>query len=125
MKFLQGLPVIVNITVLNGMDVHGRFKKRVSKFLIDFNWKILILFKQKKPEWHPSKATHGDYLRMTFEYSNELWPWSGNLAVRISVSSNASNYDGVVDGLIKVTIESTSKNIGFLFLNLKFRSEND
>lgn len=30
----QGMPLIVNITVLNGMDVTSRFKKRVFKFSI-------------------------------------------------------------------------------------------
>lgn len=49
---------------------------------------------------------------MSFEYSENLWPWSGYLAVKISVSSNASDFDGVVDGFIKATIESPNKNLG-------------
>lgn len=44
---------------------------------------------------------------MSFDYSVTMWPWSGYFSVKIAVSSNASNFDGVVDGLIKVVIESS------------------
>ncbi len=66
----------------------------------------MYLSKIYQPEWHPSKATHGKYLKMSFDYSKKLWPWSGYFSVKISVSENANNFDGVVDGLIKVVIES-------------------
>lgn len=59
-----GMPVIVNVTILNGMGVTGR--------IVD------------KPTWHPYTPQFGEYLDMTLTHSDLLWPWSGYLAVSIS-----------------------------------------
>jgi len=54
---------------------------------------------------------------MSFDYSKKLWPWSGYFSAKISVSENANNFDGVVDGIIKVVIESGNQGKTF-FVNL-------
>ena len=62
--YYTSMPVIVNVTILNGMGVTGR--------LID------------KPTWHPYTPQYGHYLNVAITYSDLLWPWSGYLAVAIS-----------------------------------------
>ena len=61
----SGMPVIVNVTILNGMGVTGR--------IVD------------KPTWHPYTPQYGEFLRVALTYSDLLWPWSGYLAVSISM----------------------------------------
>ena len=62
--YYGGMPIIVNVTILNGMGVTGR--------IID------------KPTWHPYTPQYGEYLHLALTYSDLLWPWSGFLAVSIS-----------------------------------------
>jgi len=37
-----------------------------------------------------------------------LWPWSGFVAVSISVAKRAANWEGIAQGQITMTIESPS-----------------
>lgn len=66
------MPIIVNVTILNGMGVAGR--------IID------------KPTWHPYVPQFGHYLDVALTYSDLLWPWSGYMAVSISKSTLILNY---------------------------------
>ncbi len=69
--FYTAMPVIVNVTILNGMGVTGRIVE--------------------KPTWHPYTPQFGHYLDLAITYSDLLWPWSGFLAVSISKSSSRYN----------------------------------
>uniref|UniRef100_A0A8D8UG00 Membrane-bound transcription factor site-1 protease n=1 Tax=Cacopsylla melanoneura TaxID=428564 RepID=A0A8D8UG00_9HEMI len=82
------IPVIVNVTILNGMGVVGR--------ILD------------KPQWFPYTPHNGEYLEISLSYPDNgiLWPWSGYLAVHISVSEAASDWSGTVQGHIELTVES-------------------
>ncbi|XP_074645435.1 membrane-bound transcription factor site-1 protease-like [Tubulanus polymorphus] len=80
------VPVIVNITILNGMGVSGK--------IVD------------KPIWQPFTPQFGNYIEVAFSYSHTLWPWSGYLAVSISVTKTAANWQGIAQGQVSVTIES-------------------
>lgn len=62
--YYSGMPIIVNVTILNGMGVAGR--------IVD------------KPTWHPYTPQFGEYLNLVLTHSDLLWPWSGYLAVSIS-----------------------------------------
>ena len=77
-----GMPVIVNVTILNGMGVTGH--------IVD------------KPQWQPFTPQFGSHIEVAFHYSQVLWPWSGYLAVSISVSQNAANWEGVAQGQVCV-----------------------
>lgn len=83
-----GMPTIVNVTILNGLGVSGRI---ISK-----------------PLWYPYIPQMGHYLEVSVVYSNILWPWSGWLAVYLSVSSAAADYTGTAQGHIELTVESPS-----------------
>ncbi|XP_031346784.1 membrane-bound transcription factor site-1 protease isoform X2 [Photinus pyralis] len=84
--YYGGLPVIVNVTILNGLDVSGHVVG--------------------KPQWHPYSPQQGQLLDVAISYSEFLWPWSGWLAVSFSVSTEGATYDGFAQGHITLTIES-------------------
>ncbi|KAG1681669.1 Membrane-bound transcription factor site-1 protease [Nymphon striatum] len=84
--YYSAIPTIVNVTILNGMGVSGK--------ILD------------KPSWHPYVSQHGNFLDIAFTYSDVLWPWSGYLAVHISVSKEASSWEGIAQGHIMLTIQS-------------------
>jgi membrane-bound transcription factor site-1 protease len=86
------MPLIVNVTILNGMAVTGTING--------------------KPQWHPYIPHHGEYLDIAITYSDILWPWSGWMAVHISVSSEAAHWEGIAQGHISLTVESPSSERG-------------
>lgn len=81
-----GMPVIVNITILNGMGVTGHIVG--------------------KPQWQPFVPQFGAHVEVAFQHSPVLWPWSGYLAVSISVSANAANWDGIAQGQVGFAVMS-------------------
>ncbi|XP_042143236.1 membrane-bound transcription factor site-1 protease isoform X4 [Ixodes scapularis] len=82
----SSLPVIANITILNGMGVSGRI---VSK-----------------PEWHPYLPENGHFLDLAFGFPEVLWPWSGFLSIHFSVRAEAAQWEGVAQGHVSLTVES-------------------
>lgn len=80
------IPVIVNVTILNGMGVVGKIVE--------------------KPQWFPYAPHNGEYLEIGMTYSEILWPWAGYLAVHISVSPSAAEWQGTAQGHIEVKVES-------------------
>ncbi|XP_071545683.1 membrane-bound transcription factor site-1 protease [Panulirus ornatus] len=84
--YYGAMPIIVNVTILNGMGVSGR--------IVD------------KPIWHPYTPQFGHHLDIAFTYSEVLWPWSGHLAVWITVAESGKEWEGFARGHISVTIES-------------------
>jgi len=75
---------LVNLTVLNSVAVTGEI---VSE-----------------PSFHAGK--NGRFLDLSFSWSPLLWPWSGYLAVSISVREEAALWEGYAEGLIKFTVRS-------------------
>lgn len=65
---------------------------------------IPILFCQ--PRWEPYIPHHGNYIDVAFSYSKTLWPWSGYLAISISVAKSGASYDGIAQGRVSLTVES-------------------
>ena len=87
------MPTVINMTVINGMGVTGTIPNT--------------------PTWHPNKQTKGSLLEVSFTYSSLLWPWSGFLTVKISVSQAGAQFAGTVEGYILLTVQSpaTSEDI--------------
>ena len=46
---------------------------------------------------------------MAFSYSSVLWPWSGYLAVSISVTKKAASWEGIAQGHVMVTVASPAE----------------
>lgn len=84
--YYGAMPVIVNVTILNGLGVSGHIVG--------------------KPQWFSYTPQQGNLLEVSVSYSEVLWPWSGWLAVSLTVSSNGSTYEGLAQGHVSVTIES-------------------
>lgn len=89
--YYSGVPIIVNITVLNGLAVFG---KVVSP-----------------PIWYPYSLNNGHYLDVNIRYSETLWPWSGWMAITLSVSPTIpEDWSGTAAGHIELTVESAGIN---------------
>ncbi|EDV29792.1 uncharacterized protein TRIADDRAFT_19704, partial [Trichoplax adhaerens] len=84
--YYSGIPVIVNLTVLNGMSVSGE--------IVD------------EPIWHPYLLNHGNFLKVSFSYTQSVWPWAGYVAIAFSVSEKAARWNGTVAGHINITVKS-------------------
>ncbi|XP_002164301.2 membrane-bound transcription factor site-1 protease isoform X1 [Hydra vulgaris] len=84
--YYSAMPVLVNMTILNGMGVTGRIKEM--------------------PIWEPLNENHGNLLKIAFAYSDNLWPWSGYLAVYLSVSKEGEAWTGIVQGVITLSVTS-------------------
>lgn len=83
--YAGSMPVMFNVTILNGMGVHGKVVHG--------------------PVWKPSNEA-GKKLEIRFDTSDIIWPWSGYMALYIIVDSESSTYKGRAEGTIEVTIES-------------------
>ncbi|XP_066438330.1 membrane-bound transcription factor site-1 protease isoform X3 [Eleutherodactylus coqui] len=88
--YYGGMPTIVNITILNGMGVTGR--------IVD------------KPDWQPYLPHNGDNIEVAFSFSSVLWPWSGYLAISISVAKKAASWEGIAQGHVMITVASPEEN---------------
>ena len=61
-----------------------------------------------QPIWHPYISHNGQHLDVSLSYPSVLWPWSGYLAVSLSVSKDARSFTGVAEGHISLTVASTT-----------------
>ncbi|XP_035792617.1 membrane-bound transcription factor site-1 protease-like isoform X2 [Anopheles albimanus] len=87
--YYSAMPVIANVTILNGMGVSGRVLGR--------------------PTWHPYSNEHGHLLNVSVSYSDQLWPWSGWMAVHIGVNEAGRAFEGIAQGHITLTVQSPAQ----------------
>lgn len=80
-------PIIFNATILNGMGVWGNVSE---------------------PVWLPGDEG-GQHLDVQFEYSEELWPWSGHISLFVVVKESGGQFSGTATGTIRFTVESPPK----------------
>ncbi|EFN76885.1 membrane-bound transcription factor site-1 protease [Harpegnathos saltator] len=81
-----GMPTIMNVTIINGLGVSGHVVNLT---------------------WHPYAGDgNGQRIDVAFTHSDVLWPWSGWLAVAVTVPSTSRNWQGIAHGYISLTIES-------------------
>mmetsp|Transcript_1171 Transcript_1171/g.3431 ORF Transcript_1171/g.3431 Transcript_1171/m.3431 type:complete len:1157 (-) Transcript_1171:13-3483(-) len=84
--YASALPVMLNMTVLNGMGVTGRIAT--------------------EPKWLPDASGVGKHVDIQFSYSSVLWPWSGYLALYITVRPSGATARGTASGRIELTVTS-------------------
>jgi membrane-bound transcription factor site-1 protease len=82
--FYGGVPLMANLTVLNGMAAIGWIEK---------------------PTWHPEDGSDA-LIDVAFEYSAAVWPWSGYFAVHVSARAGAAHFKGVARGLVTFNVTS-------------------
>ncbi|XP_044021354.1 membrane-bound transcription factor site-1 protease [Aphidius gifuensis] len=84
--YYSGMPTIINVTIINGLGVSGHVDKVT---------------------WHPyTNDGYGEKINIALTYSDVLWPWSGWLAVSITVPDDAADWQGISQGHITLSIES-------------------
>jgi len=66
-------------------------------------YRVIFYF---QPQWQPFVPQFGAHIEVAFQHSTSLWPWSGYLAVSISVSKQAAQWEGIAQGQIELTVES-------------------
>ena len=77
-------PIIFNATILNGMGVWGNVSE---------------------PEWLPADEG-GRLLQLQFQYSEELWPWSGHISLFVVVKDQGKDFSGTATGTVRFTVQS-------------------
>ncbi len=77
-----------------------------------------------QPIWEPFTDDNGDHLLVSMAYSDVIWPWSGYLAIYLSVRSQSYDFDGTAAGRIRLTIQTdayeSTQNINVTF-NIRVR----
>eukprot|EP01114_Cavostelium_apophysatum_P015127 TRINITY_DN4060_c1_g1_i2.p1 TRINITY_DN4060_c1_g1~~TRINITY_DN4060_c1_g1_i2.p1 ORF type:complete len:1010 (+),score=235.23 TRINITY_DN4060_c1_g1_i2:192-3221(+) len=82
--YYSALPLIVNVTVLNGMGVTGEI--------------------EAEPVWTPGR--NGEWIEIAYNYPEFLWPYGGYLGLRIRVRQDAEDKQGDAEGIISFTVTS-------------------
>ncbi|KAL0339060.1 UNVERIFIED_CONTAM: Subtilisin-like protease SBT6.1 [Sesamum angustifolium] len=83
--YAGAMPVIFNVTILNGMGVIG--------------------YVESPPVWHPS-SEEGNLLSIHFTYSDVIWPWTGYLAVHMQIKDEGVHFSGEIEGNVTVNVYS-------------------
>ena len=74
-----GMPTVVNVTIINGLGVSGHVTE---------------------VKWQPyANEENGDKIDVSLTHSDVLWPWSGWLAVAITVPASAADWQGISQGI--------------------------
>lgn len=81
--YYSAMPVIINVTLLNGMGVSGEI--------------------ESVPVFKP--GNNGHWLELSFSYPEFLWPWTGYLGIKVRVNPEATE-EGDAEGLIVFTVVS-------------------
>ena len=74
-----------------------------------------------KPIWQPYISANGKLIEVSLSYSQIIWPWSGWLAISVSISELGAKFTGEAAGQITLTISTPSVSLGtmiYLFIYL-------
>lgn len=83
--YAGAMPVIFNVTILNGMGVIG--------------------YVDGPPTWHPL-GEEGNLLNIRFTYSEVIWPWTGYLALHMQIKEEGAKFSGEIEGSVSVSVHS-------------------
>ena len=107
--YFSGQPIGANLTIINGLGVHGTIDKVVwTETGIELTSSGLSSRPQTQGQRRRREQQQQQhFLRVHCEYSSVgLYPWSGYFAVRIEVSVAAAALKGVVKGSLLLTISA-------------------
>ncbi|XP_057785482.1 subtilisin-like protease SBT6.1 isoform X1 [Salvia miltiorrhiza] len=83
--YAGAMPVIFNVTILNGMGVIG--------------------YVDGPPMWLPD-SEEGNLLSIHFTYSDVIWPWTGYLALHMQIKEEGVHFSGEIEGNVTVNVYS-------------------
>ncbi|XP_003382470.1 PREDICTED: membrane-bound transcription factor site-1 protease-like [Amphimedon queenslandica] len=89
--YYGGMPIVINVTILNGMGVTG--------YILN------------KPIWQPYISANGKLIEVSLSYSQIIWPWSGWLAISVSISELGAKFTGEAAGQITLTISTPTNSL--------------
>jgi membrane-bound transcription factor site-1 protease len=90
--YYSSMPVVFNVTILNGLGVTGRVVNT--------------------PRWISGASNLVDSVEMvqvSFRWSEILWPWTGWISIHLQASPKAAKWQGSIEGYVEVDIESPSE----------------
>lgn len=64
------------------------------------------------PVWVPYEDQNGQYLSVAFDYSKELWPYSGWLAISLVANTD---WEGTAAGRVEIKVRSGSQESDVVF----------
>ncbi|KAK6149331.1 hypothetical protein DH2020_016856 [Rehmannia glutinosa] len=83
--YAGAMPVMFNVTILNGMGVIG--------------------YVERPPVWLPF-SEEGNLLSIHFTYADVIWPWTGYLALHMQIKEEGVHFSGEIEGNVTVNIYS-------------------
>eukprot|EP01113_Clastostelium_recurvatum_P000832 TRINITY_DN1036_c0_g1_i4.p1 TRINITY_DN1036_c0_g1~~TRINITY_DN1036_c0_g1_i4.p1 ORF type:complete len:1112 (-),score=310.28 TRINITY_DN1036_c0_g1_i4:46-3381(-) len=86
----SAMPVVVNVTILNGVAVTGEVTSE-PVFRVGHHGQI---------------GKNIDHVDIAFQHSKTLWPWSGYLAISITVPEQYADWEGDVEGVVALEVTS-------------------
>lgn len=108
--FYGGMPLLLNITILNGMALHSNVSRPPA-------WRPFSAAGEYQTS-HPCHIHHAanptchsadsSVLKLTFELPQLLSPWSGNLGIGVIVQREGAEFEGLVRGEISVEVDNLS-----------------
>ena len=131
--FSTSQPILANITILNSMGVVGKiirleweevYQKSHTVDRSDMENPVpvpvvtYVNLEEDESLISDGVATlllHGGVLTVKVQCNVLLWPWSGYLAVSVSVSSTQSDFVGTVQGVLRVTVDSSASGGGLQY----------
>ena len=69
-----------------------------------------------KPIWQPYISANGKLIEVSLSYSHIIWPWSGWLAISVSISELGAKFTGEAAGQITLTISTPSVSVGTIIV---------
>ena len=104
------MPVIVNVTILNGMNVLGWIPHKPSWQQTHVQPSPSSSSSSSHPiashKYKHAAVENPDILRVDVTHPRTLWPWSGSLGVFLRVNPSASDFSGNVSGRITFSVVS-------------------
>ncbi|KAJ3449663.1 membrane-bound transcription factor site-1 protease [Anaeramoeba flamelloides] len=95
--YYSSMPVMVNFTILNSMDVTGYFLNKPTFKITSIKSEKLDFMK---------KIKKSDMINIQFSYSDVIWPWTGYLVAFLEVGEKLKNMHAIIDIEISLTIRS-------------------
>jgi membrane-bound transcription factor site-1 protease len=83
--FYSSMPLIFNATLLNGISVTGKLASA--------------------PSWEAT-SVGGQHLRIQFDWSQFVWPWTGHVGMRIVVAESGKSFQGLAEGVVTVAVKT-------------------
>eukprot|EP01135_Chromosphaera_perkinsii_P002906 Nk52_evm17s230 gene=Nk52_evmTU17s230 len=95
--YFGAVPKVVNVTVLNAVNEMGKIS-------------VAPIFVVEEVMGNVVAKNANKLVQIEFEYSSQLWPWSGYIALFITVTEEGEFFKGTLKGNVELTVWSKGAN---------------